>query len=89
ALNGDQNVSKAKGKADQFIDSLENLNPNQRNLAHQLVAQADDLDTLNDIINNQIDLNDAMKVLKDIVNNDVPSSENSIKYQNADDNAKA
>ncbi|CQA11974.1 ECM-binding protein homolog [Mycobacteroides abscessus] len=30
-----------------------------------------------------------MKVLKDIVNNDVPSSENSIKYQNADDNAKA
>ena len=52
---------KLKGKADQFIDSLENLNPNQRNLAHQLVAQADDLDTLNDIINNQIDLNDAMK----------------------------
>ena len=89
ALNGDQNVSKAKGKADQFIDSLENLNPNQRNLAHQLVAQADDLDTLNDIINNQIDLNDAMKALKDIVNNDVPNSENSINYQNADDDTKA
>lgn len=31
ALNGDQNVTKAKGKADQFIDNLENLNPNQRN----------------------------------------------------------
>lgn len=89
ALNGDQNVTKAKGKADQFIDSLENLNPNQRNLAHQLVAQADDLDTLNNIINNQIDLDDVMKALKDIVNNDVPNSENSINYQNADDDTKA
>ena len=49
ALNGDQNVTKAKGKADQFIDNLENLNPNQRNKAHQLVAQADDLDTLNTV----------------------------------------
>jgi hypothetical protein len=33
----------------------------------QLVAQADDLDTLNNIINNQIDLDDVMKALKDIV----------------------
>ena len=89
ALNGDQNVTKAKGKADQFIDNLENLNPNQRNKAHQLVAQADDLDTLNNIINNQIDLDDVMKALKDIVNNDVPNSENSINYQNADDDTKA
>jgi hypothetical protein len=38
------------------VSKSSDLNPNQRNLAHQLVAQADDLDTLNNIINNQIDL---------------------------------
>ncbi|WP_415918579.1 DUF1542 domain-containing protein [Staphylococcus warneri] len=88
ALNGDQNVTSAKSKANQFIDQLDGLNQVQKEKAHLQVDKANDLETLNNIINNHIDLNDAMNELKSLLKNEVPSSENSINYQNADDNIK-
>ena len=56
--------------------------------AHEAIKKANDLDTINDIINNQIDLNDAMAELRDLVENTIPNSENSIDFQNADQSAK-
>ncbi|MEJ7221071.1 hypothetical protein, partial [Staphylococcus gallinarum] len=57
ALNGDLKVSNAKSKADKFIDSLDQLNQPQKVAAHEAIKKANDLDTINDIINDQIELN--------------------------------
>ncbi len=88
ALNGDLKVTNAKSKANKFIDSLDQLNQPQKVAAHEAIKKANDLDTINDIINNQIDLNDAMAELRDLVENTIPNSENSIDFQNADQSAK-
>ncbi|VXC69104.1 DUF1542 domain-containing protein [Staphylococcus pasteuri] len=88
ALNGDLKVSNAKSKADKFIDSLDQLNQPQKVAAHEAIKKANDLDTINDIINDQIELNDAMAELRDLVENTIPNSENSIDFQNADQSAK-
>ncbi|WP_422635971.1 DUF1542 domain-containing protein [Staphylococcus pasteuri] len=88
ALNGDLKVTNAKSKADKFIVSLDQLNQPQKVAAHEAIKKANDLDTINDIINDQIELNDAMAELRDLVENTIPNSENSIDFQNADQSAK-
>lgn len=88
ALNGDQNLANAKDKANAFVNSLNGLNQQQQDLAHNAINNADTVSDVTDIVNNQIDLNDAMETLKHLVDNEIPNAEQTVNYQNADDNAK-
>ncbi len=88
ALNGDQNLANAKDKANAFVNSLNGLNQQQQDLAHKAINNADTVTDVTDIVNNQIDLNDAMETLKHLVDNEIPNAEQTVNYQNADDNAK-
>ncbi|HDG4296854.1 TPA: GA module-containing protein [Staphylococcus aureus] len=88
ALNGDQNLADAKDKANAFVNSLNGLNQQQQDLAHKAINNADTVSDVTDIVNNQIDLNDAMETLKHLVDNEIPNAEQTVNYQNADDNAK-
>ncbi|HDE9594308.1 TPA: hyperosmolarity resistance protein Ebh [Staphylococcus aureus] len=88
ALNGDQNLANAKDKANAFVNSLNGLNQQQQDLAHKAINNADTVSDVTDIVNNQIDLNDAMETLKHLVDNEIPNVEQTVNYQNADDNAK-
>ncbi len=88
ALNGDQNLANAKDKANAFVNSLNGLNQQQQDLAHKAINNADTVSDVTDIVNNQIDLNDAMETLKHSVDNEIPKAEQTVNYQNADDNAK-
>ncbi len=88
ALNGDQNLANAKDKANAFVNSLNGLNQQQQDLAHKAINNADTVSDVTDIVNNQIDLNDAMEALKHLVDNEIPNAEQIVNYQNADDNAK-
>lgn len=89
ALNGDQNLANAKDKANAFVNSLNGLNKQQQDLAHQAINNANTVADITDIVNDQIDLNDAMETLKHLVDNEIPNAEHSVNYQNADDNAKS
>ncbi|MBE2142418.1 GA module-containing protein, partial [Staphylococcus argenteus] len=89
ALNGDQNLANAKEKANTFIDTLKGLNQQQQDQAHLAINNADNIADITEIVNDQIDLNNAMETLKHLVENEIPNAENSINYQNADDNAKS
>ncbi|GJF43965.1 hypothetical protein SA19061_10550 [Staphylococcus argenteus] len=89
ALNGDQNLTNAKEKANTFIDTLKGLNQQQQDQAHLAINNADNIADITEIVNDQIDLNNAMETLKHLVENEIPNAENSINYQNADDNAKS
>ncbi|HEH8153133.1 TPA: GA module-containing protein, partial [Staphylococcus aureus] len=89
ALNGDQNLATAKDKANAFVDTLNGLNQQQQDLAHQAINNADTVTGIANIINDQIDLNNAMETLKHLVNNEIPTAEQTINYQNADDVAKS
>ncbi|WP_256961710.1 DUF1542 domain-containing protein, partial [Staphylococcus argenteus] len=89
ALNGDQNLTNAKEKANTFIDTLKGLNKQQQDQAHSAINNADNIADITEIVNDQIDLNNAMETLKHLVENEIPNAENSINYQNADDNAKS
>ncbi|HDP6145527.1 TPA: GA module-containing protein, partial [Staphylococcus aureus] len=88
ALNGDQNLANAKDKANAFVNSLNGLNQQQQDLAHNAINNADTVSDVTDIVNNQIDLNDAMETLKHLVDNEIPNAEQTVNYQSADDNAK-
>ncbi|HFE7857854.1 TPA: DUF1542 domain-containing protein, partial [Staphylococcus aureus] len=88
ALNGDQNLANAKDKANAFVNSLNGLNQQQQHLAHNAINNADTVSDVTDIVNNQIDLNDAMETLKHLVDNEIPNAEQTVNYQNAEDNAK-
>ncbi|MEK1534830.1 DUF1542 domain-containing protein [Staphylococcus aureus] len=88
ALNGDQNLANAKDKANAFVNSLNGLNQQQQDLAHKAINNADTVSDVTDVVNNQIDLNDAMETLKHLVDNEIPNAEQTVNYQNADDNAK-
>ncbi|MBR9233399.1 hyperosmolarity resistance protein Ebh, partial [Staphylococcus aureus] len=88
ALNGDQNLANAKDKANAFVNSLNGLNQQQQDLAHKAINNADTVSDVTDIVNNQIDLNDVMETLKHLVDNEIPNAEQTVNYQNADDNAK-
>ncbi|SCU15738.1 truncated cell surface fibronectin-binding protein [Staphylococcus aureus] len=88
ALNGDQNLANAKDKANALVNSLNGLNQQQQDLAHKAINNADTVSDVTDIVNNQIDLNDAMETLKHLVDNEIPNAEQTVNYQNADDNAK-
>ncbi len=88
ALNGDQNLANAKDKANAFVNSLNGLNQQQQDLAHKAINNADTVSDVTDIVNNQIDLNDAMETLKHLVDNEIPNAEQTVNYQNADDNVK-
>ncbi|HDA7860227.1 TPA: GA module-containing protein, partial [Staphylococcus aureus] len=88
ALNGDQNLANAKDKANAFVNSLNGLNQQQQHLAHNAINNADTVSDVTDIVNNQIDLNDAMEILKHLVDNEIPNAEQTVNYQNAEDNAK-
>ncbi|WP_430373953.1 hyperosmolarity resistance protein Ebh, partial [Staphylococcus aureus] len=88
ALNGDQNLANAKDKANAFVNSLNGLNQQQQDLAHKAINNAGTVSDVTDIVNNQIDLNDAMETLKHLVDNEIPNAEQTVNYQNADDNAK-
>ncbi len=88
ALNGDQNLATAKDKANAFVNSLNGLNQQQQDLAHKAINNADTVSDVTDIVNNQIDLNDAMETLKHLVHNEIPNAEQTVNYQNADDIAK-
>ncbi len=88
ALNGDQNLANAKDKANAFVNSLNGLNKQQQDLAHNAINNADTVSDVTDIVNNQIDLNNAMETLKHLVENEIPNAEQTVNYQNADDNAK-
>ncbi|HCU0803165.1 TPA: hyperosmolarity resistance protein Ebh [Staphylococcus aureus] len=88
ALNGDQNLANAKDKANAFVNSLNGLNKQQQDLAHNAINNADTVSDVTDIVNNQIDLNNAMETLKHLVDNEIPNEEQTVNYQNADDNAK-
>ncbi len=88
ALNGDQNLANAKDKANAFVNSLNGLNQQQQDLAHKAINNADTVSDVTDIVNNQIDLNDAMETVKHLVDNEIPNAEQTVNYQNADDNAK-
>ncbi len=88
ALNGDQNLANAKDKANAFVNSLNGLNQQQQDLAHKAINNANTVSDVTDIVNNQIDLNDAMETLKHLVDNEIPNAEQTVNYQNADDNAK-
>ncbi|MFO8272370.1 hyperosmolarity resistance protein Ebh [Staphylococcus aureus] len=88
ALNGDQNLANAKDKANAFVNSLNGLNQQQQHLAHNTINNADTVSDVTDIVNNQIDLNDAMETLKHLVDNEIPNAEQTVNYQNAEDNAK-
>lgn len=87
ALNGDQNL--AKDKANAFVDTLNGLNQQQQDLAHQAINNADTVTGIANIINDQIDLNNAMETLKHLVDNEIPTAEQTVNYQNADDVAKS
>ncbi|MEJ3492533.1 DUF1542 domain-containing protein, partial [Staphylococcus aureus] len=89
ALNGDQNLANAKDKANAFVNSLNALNQQQQDLAHQAINNADTVADITDVVNNQIDLNDAMETLKHLVDNEIPNAEQNVNYQNSDDNAKS
>lgn len=89
ALNGDQNLATAKDKANAFVDTLNGLNQQQQDLAHQAINNADTVTGIAKIINDQIDLNNAMETLKHLVDNEIPTAEQTINYQNADDVAKS
>ncbi|MDR8574454.1 DUF1542 domain-containing protein, partial [Staphylococcus aureus] len=69
-------------------NSLNGLNQQQQDLAHKAINNADTVSDVTDIVNNQIDLNDAMETLKHLVDNEIPNAEQTVNYQNADDNAK-
>ena len=71
ALNGDQNLANAKDKANAFVNSLNGLNQQQQDLAHKAINNADTVSDVTDIVNNQIDLNDAMETLKHLVDNEI------------------
>ncbi|MDR8588086.1 hypothetical protein XC99_07415, partial [Staphylococcus aureus] len=71
-----------------FVNSLNGLNQQQQDLAHKAINNADTVSDVTDIVNNQIDLNDAMETLKHLVDNEIPNAEQTVNYQNADDNAK-
>ncbi|HDE3636836.1 TPA: GA module-containing protein, partial [Staphylococcus aureus] len=88
ALNGDRNLANAKDKANAFVNSLNGLNQQQQHLAHNAINNADTVSDVTDIVNNQIDLNDAMETLKHLVDNEIPNAEQTVNYQNAEDNAK-
>lgn len=88
ALNGDQNLANAKDKANALVNSLNGLNQQQQDLAHKAINNADTVSDVTDIVNNQIDLNDAMETLKHLVDNEIPNAEQTVNYQNDDDNAK-
>lgn len=88
ALNGDQNLANAKDKANALVNSLNGLNQQQQDLAHKAINNADTVSDVTDIVNNQIDVNDAMETLKHLVDNEIPNAEQTVNYQNADDNAK-
>lgn len=88
ALNGDQNLANAKDKANALVNSLNGLNQQQQDLAHKAINNADTVSDVTDIVNNQIDLNDATETLKHLVDNEIPNAEQTVNYQNADDNAK-
>ncbi len=83
-----QNLANAKDKANAFVNSLNGLNQQQQDLAHKAINNADTVSDVTDIVNNQIDLNDAMETLKHLVDNEIPNAEQTVNYQNADDNAK-
>ncbi|MVI39178.1 DUF1542 domain-containing protein, partial [Staphylococcus aureus] len=89
ALNGDQNLATAKDKANAFVDTLNGLNQQQQDLAHQAINNADTVTGIANIINDQIDLNNAMETLKHLVDNEIPTAEQTVNYQNADDAAKS
>ncbi len=89
ALNGDQNLATAKDKANAFVDTLNGLNQQQQDLAHQAINNADTVTGIANIINDQIDLNNAMETLEHLVDNEIPTAEQTINYQNADDVAKS
>lgn len=89
ALNGDQNLATAKDKANAFVDTLNRLNQKQQDLAHQAINNADTVTGIANIINDQIDLNNAMETLKHLVDNEIPTAEQTVNYQNADDVAKS
>ncbi|HFE4843155.1 TPA: hyperosmolarity resistance protein Ebh, partial [Staphylococcus aureus] len=89
ALNGDQNLATAKDKANAFVDTLNGLNQQQQDLTHQAINNADTVTGIANIINDQIDLNNAMETLKHLVDNEIPTAEQTINYQNADDVAKS
>ncbi|HDM7080673.1 TPA: GA module-containing protein, partial [Staphylococcus aureus] len=89
ALNGDQNLATAKDKANAFVDTLNGLNQQQQDLAHQAINNADTVTGIANIINDQIDLNNAMETLKHLVDNEIPTAEQTVNYQNADDVAKS
>ncbi|NGA38717.1 hypothetical protein G0W87_10415, partial [Staphylococcus aureus] len=71
ALNGDQNLATAKDKANAFVDTLNGLNQQQQDLAHQAINNADTVTGIANIINDQIDLNNAMETLKHLVDNEI------------------
>ncbi|MDR8660046.1 hypothetical protein XD16_00640, partial [Staphylococcus aureus] len=81
-------LANAKDKANAFVNSLNGLNQQQQDLAHKAINNADTVSDVTDIVNNQIDLNDAMETLKHLVDNEIPNAEQTVNYQNADDNAK-
>ncbi len=61
-----------KIKANAFVNSLNGLNQQQQDLTHKAINNADTVSDVTDIVNNQIDLNDAMETLKHLVDNEIP-----------------
>lgn len=95
AINRAKQLDEVMGGLQQYIDE-HHLNvissSNYQNADDNLKSNYDNADTVagvKDIVNNQIDLNDAMEALKHLVDNEIPNVEQTVNYRNADDNAKS
>ncbi|MEQ6033951.1 hypothetical protein V2J46_04095 [Staphylococcus saccharolyticus] len=66
ALNGTQRLNGAKSKANQFIKQLDQLNDAQESAIKQQIDDSDNIKDITNLVNNGLDLNDAMNNLKEL-----------------------
>ncbi|UUM20626.1 hypothetical protein NPA13_01260 [Mycoplasma sp. 2045] len=65
-LDGDVRLSEAKAKANYDIDNLTNLTDEQKTNAKELVNSQTSVDTINNILTNATDVNNALEVFNEV-----------------------
>ena len=85
ALNGEERLAKAKAKAQEYVQTLSNLNNAQRKVAENSITNSEDLNSLAESISKVTELNKAMEDLHNALISNATPVHASVNYINADE----
>lgn len=85
ALNGEERLAKAKAKAQEYVQTLSNLNNAQRKVVENSITNSEDLNSLAESISKVTELNKAMEDLHNALISNATPVHASVNYINADE----